>query len=446
MTEQSQQRRVSVLEADDTITEEGLAGSPISDTPRSGGIPAAAVVLVPVALLAVGGYLLFKGLSRERPVVLERQQSTRQAELPKAPPKIGPTTPSEPPAGKTVERPAPQNGQPRTLDTAIGADAPKAPGEPVSSEPARRSASDAAENKGTVEKSGPEAEHGTLPATPPVAVEKDPDGETAGLAALTREIEADYSLVEAWKKRAHVYLTHKRHAESIADYDMAVALDPLQALSFNDRGIVHFQMGNHERARNDFNWALMLDPDETLAIFNRGLLHFETNENAASDRDFTAFLEKVPDDAEAWRWRGQARFRLGRHQAAFDDFTQALSLADSDALSLAYRCSASLMLDNVDVAERDCDAAIKLDGKLGEALNNLAWIRYKRGQHRAGLALAERALKANPDHENSLDTRGHLLEALGERQLARADYRAALQRNPQQSESIDGLKRLGATP
>ena len=239
---------------------------------------------------------------------------------------------------------------------------------------------------------------------------------------------------------------HEQREQSIADYDMAVALDPLQALSYNDRGIVYFQMGNHERARNDFNWALMLDPDETLAIFNRGLLHFETNENAASDRDFTAFLEKVPDDAEAWRWRGQARFRLGRHQAAFDDFTQALSLADSDALSLAYRCSASLMLDNVDVAERDCDAAIKLDGKLGEALNNLAWIRYKRGQHRAGLALAERALKANPEDANFLDTRGHLLEALGERQLAIADYRAALQRNPQQSESIDGLKRLGATP
>ncbi len=77
------------------------------------------------------------------------------------------------------------------------------------------------------------------------------------------------------------------------------------------------------------------------------------------------------------------------------------------------------------------------------ALNNLAWLYYKTGEYKEGLAYAERAVKANLDEASYWDTRAHLLEGLGEKELAISDFRSALKRNRNQNELIAGLKRLG---
>lgn len=445
MTENKPTKRVSVLEGDDARAADQTAGNLPGDAPRSGA-PLIAVLL-PLALLAIGGYFLVKGLTRERPKSEpSRPTTSRQFRLDEIMPKSEPRVPRAQQDDKRAMPPAPTPAQQRAP---ARPDDGKATGTPATA-PKPRPGSTGTDNK---------AKHGSGPAErimapappaadkPPASAQPQPAATQAeDIAQLTRAIEADYTSIEAWKNRAHAYLMHQQREQSIADYDMAVALDPLQALSYNDRGIVYFQMGNHERARNDFNWSLTLDPNEKLALFNRGLLHFETGENAASERDFAAFLEKEPGDAEAWRWRGQARFRTGNHKAALDDFSKALSLDGDDKLALAYRCGAQIVLENLEEAERDCTAAIGKDADLGEALNNLAWIHFKRGQHSTGLPFAERAVRSSPDDAAYLDTRAHLLEALGERQRALDDYRAALKKDPKQKESIEGLKRMGETP
>jgi len=64
----------------------------------------------------------------------------------------------------------------------------------------------------------------------------------------------------------------------------------------------------------------------------------------------------------------------------------------------------------------------------------------------AALADADAALKLKPDAAPALDTRAHILEALGRREEAIADFRRALAIEPRLSGSREGLKRLGAAP
>ena len=45
-----------------------------------------------------------------------------------------------------------------------------------------------------------------------------------------------------------------------------------------------------------------------------------------------------------------------------------------------------------------------------------------------------------------LDTRGHILEALGRKEEAIANYHQALSKDPFIEKSKEGLKRLGASP
>jgi TPR repeat protein len=90
--------------------------------------------------------------------------------------------------------------------------------------------------------------------------------------------------------------------------------------------------------------------------------------------------------------------------------------------------------------------AIEIDPKSAEAYNARAWTYFKDGKATEGLPDAEKSLELRPDNPFFLNTRGQILEALGRREDAIADFRSALAKNPNIQESKDGLKRLGAAP
>jgi Tfp pilus assembly protein PilF len=56
------------------------------------------------------------------------------------------------------------------------------------------------------------------------------------------------------------------------------------------------------------------------------------------------------------------------------------------------------------------------------------------------------ALQLRLDDASALDTRAHIFETLGRREEATSYFRRALSRDPNQKESAEGLKRLGAAP
>ena len=62
------------------------------------------------------------------------------------------------------------------------------------------------------------------------------------------------------------------------------------------------------------------------------------------------------------------------------------------------------------------------------------------------MADVQQALELAADDAAALDTRAHVFEAMGKRNEAIADYRAALLKEPTLQSSLDGLKRLKAKP
>lgn len=101
---------------------------------------------------------------------------------------------------------------------------------------------------------------------------------------------------------------------------------------------------------------------------------------------------------------------------------------------------------DLEAAVNDFTEAIKRDANNGEALNNRAWSRYKLKQTNDALADADAALKLIPGKSYAWDTRGHIREALGDKDAAIADYRKAIELDPNAKDSREGLKRLGASP
>jgi tetratricopeptide (TPR) repeat protein len=86
---------------------------------------------------------------------------------------------------------------------------------------------------------------------------------------------------------------------------------------------------------------------------------------------------------------------------------------------------------------------------LAGALNNRAWAYLKAGKAALGLPDADRSLQLRPDDTHTLDTRGHIYEALGRREEAIADFRRVLALSPNApvaAEARKALDRLGAQP
>jgi tetratricopeptide (TPR) repeat protein len=104
----------------------------------------------------------------------------------------------------------------------------------------------------------------------------------------------------------------------------------------------------------------------------------------------------------AWAYynRGIAYFKLGEHAQAIEDFDQALRL--------------------------DPGYAYAYNGR-GAAYNALAWELYLEGRNAEALADVDRALADRPDSAGIIDTRAHVLAALGRRGEALAEFERAMQ-------------------
>jgi tetratricopeptide (TPR) repeat protein len=167
-------------------------------------------------------------------------------------------------------------------------------------------------------------------------------------------------------------------------------LSAIRAIAYINRGVVHWKRGDHDRGIADFSEAIALDPVDLsswYAYFYRGEVYTDKKD----------YHRAIADYSEA------IRLHPLKHNPSYASF--------HTSRALAY---------------------------------------LKAGKAAQGLPDAERSLQLRPDDARTLDTRGHIYEALGRHEEAIADFRRVLSLAPQEPElqasSREALKRVGATP
>jgi tetratricopeptide (TPR) repeat protein len=118
---------------------------------------------------------------------------------------------------------------------------------------------------------------------------------------------------------------------AMADYDRAIALDPLFAKPWYNRGIAFLTQNRIDRAVADFSRAIALDPTYADALNNRGVVYVYLKEYDAAVADFSRAIEARPGDPMAWANRGIAQMAGGAYKRALSDFDRALAIDPKDA-------------------------------------------------------------------------------------------------------------------
>lgn len=154
-------------------------------------------------------------------------------------------------------------------------------------------------------------------------------------------------------------------------------------------------------------------------------------------------LAKDAELADLYVRQGRALRDRGDLDRALQSLDAALSIAPTTT-AYALRGTVHYKKENWDAAIADYTEAIRRDASNGEALNNRAWTYYRTGRAREGLPDADAAVRLLAKEAYAWDTRAHIHEALGNRDAALSDYRAALAIDPAYADSKAGLARLGA--
>ena len=106
---------------------------------------------------------------------------------------------------------------------------------------------------------------------------------------------------------------------AMADYDLALDMDPNNFIGHYNRGLLRAQVGDDNRAIEDFDFVIEMEPDNMMAIFNRGLLLDQTGDLRGAIKDYSTVLEEYPNFLAGYQYRAAARKKLGDKRGAEAD-------------------------------------------------------------------------------------------------------------------------------
>lgn len=181
------------------------------------------------------------------------------------------------------------------------------------------------------------------------------------IADFDRALALDPVYASAYLLRGIAYSSLSEYQHAIENFDRALALDTRNTFTYAHRAIAHRKLKNYEQAIVDFDCALLLDPQLGGASILRSLTYEEFDEARRGLGDFDYVLELNPHDAQAYALRGMAFYSLNEYQRAIQNLNRALELDPNDAQVYASRGHVYLELGDIGQAISDFHRSRELD-------------------------------------------------------------------------------------
>ncbi len=226
-----------------------------------------------------------------------------------------------------------------------------------------------------------------------------------------------------------------------ADAEIAQRVDALV-----QRGMLRADEGQHERAIADFGRALRLDANNSGALTERGAVHEARGAYDIAVRDYDAALAIDPRNTLAAYRREQAlQGRLDNLQQEIAQLTETLMREPGNAAALNNRCWLRAINDeDLNAALADCNAALRIDPRHAASLDSRGLVHMKRGDFQAALADYEAALTLEPGRGHFLYGRGLARLRLGDNAAGEADLAAAETAEPGVARAYAGYGHIPA--
>lgn len=142
------------------------------------------------------------------------------------------------------------------------------------------------------------------------------------LEALTRAIEMDPTLVQAYQWRTTIYQRRQNAEAALADLDRLVELEPRKSSHLYARAVFHYDSGNLEDALRDAETAIEVDPDDPENHNMKALVYAEQGnfDRALSEIDLSEEKNGGELEANVLDTRGFIYLLTGEFEKAKADY------------------------------------------------------------------------------------------------------------------------------
>lgn len=145
--------------------------------------------------------------------------------------------------------------------------------------------------------------------------------------------------------------------EAIANYDMAIELDPQDSGAYEWRAAAKIQLGRDQEAIDDYNKMIELDPCAySYDKMGKALLRLGRSQQAFAF--FGKMIELFPDAPFGYTRRGKANYELEQFQNAIADLDTALQIDPDDISTYQLRGNAKEQIKDFEGAKADFQKAL----------------------------------------------------------------------------------------
>ncbi len=234
------------------------------------------------------------------------------------------------------------------------------------------------------------------------------------------------ALAQAYAVRCRLWSRKGDSERAVADCTDAIRLDPKQADALNTRGVVWSNIGDYDRAIADYDQAIGINAKAPLYFTNRGMAWRGKRDYDRATADFDRAIALDAKFVSAYSNRAVVFRNLRDFDRAIADSTEAIRLDPNHAPAYENRAHALRNKGEYDRAIGDYGKAIRLEpgDALAYAGRGLTWLEM-RAFDRAIADLTE-SIRLDPNRDAVYTNRGLAFERKGDRETARADFRAAL--------------------
>ena len=222
---------------------------------------------------------------------------------------------------------------------------------------------------------------------------------------------------------------------AIADYDIAIQLNPNDADTYLNRGVAKNKLGQYFAAITDFDTAIRIKPDYADAYYNRGVAKDNLDQHNAATADYETAIRIKPDLAQDYLNRGNAKYKFGLYRSAIDNYDAAIRLKPNYAEAYYNRGNAKVDSGQHNAAINDYDTAIQLKPGLAEVYLNRGIAKDKLGQYNAAINDYDTAIRLKSDYTEAYLNRGIAKADSGQYTFAINDYEIAIILNPDYAEA-----------
>lgn len=234
---------------------------------------------------------------------------------------------------------------------------------------------------------------------------------------------------EGQRLKALVYADQRNHLQALSEIQLAIDLDPSDALNFKVQGLIYEESGRHAEAIADFDRAIELDPRRAVFFQERAEAFNAAGEFEPGLADARRAIELDPDTRSAHLPLFQALLSLDRKddlRRVLDDLAHAADgWADQQARAWAYREIANQLrlLKDYEKAMAIASQAIEVDPEEFRGFIYRARIRHELKDGVAVAADCRAAANAKVKEPKDLGLRGEeLTETCGLWEQALEDH------------------------